>query len=361
MDFSLAEEQEMLRKSARDFLAAECSKDLVREMAKDETGFPRELWKQMAELGWLGLLIPEAYGGSESLPGPFFSTVALGGLSILEAGSERQKQELLPRLAQGDLLLTLALTEPEGEYTAEGIQTKAVEKDGGFTIQGTKLFVPDAHVSDYIICVARTTKSERPEDGITLFLVNSEASGVHCSVLKTIAGDKQCEVVLDRVKAPRSEIVGVLNQGWPIMERVLEKATVARCAEMIGGARQVLEMTVDYAKERKQFDRPIGSFQAIRHYCANMITEVDGCFLITYEAAWKLSQGLPASHDVFMAKAYVSEKFRQIVTVAHEIHGAIGFTEDHDLPLYFKRAKAWEYSFGDSPFHLNKVAKIAGI
>lgn len=377
MDFSLAEEQEMLRSSARDFLATECPKDLVREMAKDETGFPQKLWKQMTGVGWLGLLIPEEYGGSEGsfldlvvlmeqtgqacLPGPFFSTVVLGGLSILEAGSEQQKQELLPRLAQGNLLLTLAITEAEGEYTAEGIQAKAIEKDGSFSIQGTKLFVPDAHISDYVICAARTKQSERPEDGITLFLVDSKASGVHFTLLKTIAGDKQCEVVFDDVKVQGRHILGELNKGWPIVEKVLEKATIARCAEMLGGARNVLKMTVDYAKERKQFDRPIGSFQAIQHYCANMVTEVDGCFLITYEAAWKLSQGLPASREVSMAKAYISDKFRQIVTLAHQIHGAIGFTEDHDLPLYFKRAKAWEYSLGDGLFHLNKVAKLAGI
>lgn len=189
MDFSLAEEQKMMRKSARDFLTTECPKELVREMVKDETGFPRELWKKMAELGWLGLLIPEKYDGCgmgfldlvvlveemgrACLPGPFFSTVVLGGLTILEAGSQQQKQELLPKLAQGELLLTLALTEPEGEYTAEGIKTKAIEKDGNLFIQGTKLFVPDAHVSDYIICAARTAESESPEDGITLFLVDS--------------------------------------------------------------------------------------------------------------------------------------------------------------------------------------------
>jgi len=377
MDFSLAEEQEMLRKSARDFLTTECPKELVREMVKDETGFPRELWKKMAELGWLGLLIPEKYDGCgmgfldlvvlveemghACLPGPFFSTVVLGGLTILEAGNQQQKQELLPKLAQGELLLTLALTEPEGEYTAEGIKTKAIEKDGNLFIQGTKLFVPDAHVSDYIICAARTAESESPEDGITLFLVDGKAPGVHCTLLKTIAGDKQCEVLFDDVRVQQSQIVGELNKGWSVLERVLEKATIARCAEMLGGTRQVLEMTVDYAKERKQFDRPIGSFQAIRHYCANMVTEVDGCFLITYEAAWKLSRGLPASREVSMAKAYLSEKFRAIVTLAHQIHGAIGFTEDHDLPLYFKRAKAWEDSFGDSLFHLNKVAKLAGI
>ena len=377
MDFGLSEEQEMLRRTARDFLTAECPKDLVRQMSKDEKGYPPELWRKMAEVGWMGLVIPEEYGGGgmsfldlvvlleemgrACLPGPFFSTVVLGGLTILEAGSEEQKREILPQLAQGNLLLTLALTEPEVKYTADGIQVKATQKDEEFFIQGTKLFVPDAHVSNKLICAARTKEAGPPEDGVTLFLVDSDSPGISCTLLKTIAGDKQCEVVFDNVKVSAKNILGKLNEGWPILERVLEKATVARCAEMVGGARQVLEMTLTYAKERVQFDRPIGSFQAIQFNCANMVTDIDGCAFITYEAAWRLSEGLPASREVAMAKAWVSEKFRQITAVAHQIHGAIGFTEDHDLPLYFKRAKAWELSFGDASFHLDRIAKMAGI
>jgi alkylation response protein AidB-like acyl-CoA dehydrogenase len=375
MNFSLTEEQEMLHKAARDFLTAECPKSLVREMAKDEKGYPTHLWQKMGEMGWLGLNIPEEYGGTGAsffdlvvlleemgracFPGPFFSTLVLGGLTVLEAGSEKQKKEILPRLAEGKLLLTLALTEPSAVYTADGTQTRAMKRDRGFLVQGTKLFVPDAHISDYLICAARTKEAKIPEDGVTLFFVNAKSPGVSCTLLKTIAGDKQCEVIFDNVKVPSGDILGNLDEGWPILHRVLEKAVVAQCAEMVGGAKQALEMTVEYAKQRMAFGHPIGSFQAIQHYCANMLVDVDGCSLVIYNAAWRLSEGLPATQEVAMAKALINERFKRITALGIQIHGAIGFTEDHDLPLYFKRAKAWEMNLGDTDFHLDKIAKAA--
>jgi alkylation response protein AidB-like acyl-CoA dehydrogenase len=377
MDFNLTEGQEMLRETARGFLTTACPTSLVREMAEDEEGFPRQLWQKMAQMGWMGMIIPEEYGGAgvsftdftvvleemgrSCLPGPFFSTVVLGALTILESGSEAQKEEILPELAEGKLILTLALTEPSATYGAEGIETKATETDEGFRIQGTKLFVPDAHVSDYLICAARTEDAETPEDGITLFLVDRKSPGVSCNLLKTIAGDKQCEVVFENVHVPSGSVLGNLNEGWPVVDRVLEKAVVARCAQMVGGARQVLEMTLEYAKERTAFGHPIGSFQAIQHYCADMLVDVDGCSLLTYSAAWRLGEGLPATQEVAMAKALASEKLKRIAGLGIQIHGAIGFTDEHDLPLYFKRAKAWEISLGDASFHLDRIARGVGI
>jgi alkylation response protein AidB-like acyl-CoA dehydrogenase len=377
MDFDLTEGQEMLRETARDFLTTACPKSLVREMVEDEKGHPLQLWQKMGEMGWMGMIVPEEYGGAGAgfldfvvlleemgracLPGPFFSTVVLGGLTILEAGSEEQKKEVLPELAEGKLLLTLALTEPSATYTAEGIQTRATQVDEGFLIQGTKLFVPDAHASDCLICAARTKQTEIPEDGITLFLVDPKSPRVSCTLLKTIAGDKQCEVVFDNVNVPSRSVLGNLHEGWPILDRVLEKAVVAQCAEMVGGARQVLEMTVEYAKQRMAFGHPIGSFQAIQHYCADMLVDVDGCSLVTYYAAWRLGEGLPAAQEVAMAKSLVNERFKRIAALGIQIHGAIGFTEEHDLPLYFKRAKAWEINLGNTSFHLEKLAKAAQI
>jgi alkylation response protein AidB-like acyl-CoA dehydrogenase len=377
MDFDLTGDQEMLREAARGFLSTACPTSLVREMAEDERGHPLELWQKMGQMGWMGMIIPEEYGGAGAdfldlivlleemgracLPGPFFSTVVLGGLTVLEAGSAEQKEEFLPLLAEGQLLLTLAWMEPSAAYGAEGIQTKATQTDEGFLIQGTKLFVPDAHVSEYLICAARTKETERPEDGVTLFLVDRESPGVTCTLLKTIAGDKQCEVVLDDVKVPGTSVLGRLDDGWPVLDKVLEKAVVAQCAEMVGGARRVLEMTVEYAKERMAFGHPIGSFQAIQHYCADMLVDVDGCSLVTYNAAWRLGEGLPAAQEVAMAKSLISEKFKRTTALAIEIHGAIGFTEEHDLPLYFKRAKAWEINLGDAGFHLDRIAKTAGV
>ena len=377
MDFGLSEEQEMLRKMARDFLTTECPASLVREMAKDKVGHPQELWRKMAELGWIGFIIPEEYGGAGGsfldfailleelgrfcLPGPFFSTAVLGNYSLLLAGNESQKGKILPRVAGGDCILTLALTELGAKYTPEAISVTATPTNGEYIIDGAKLFVPDAHVADYIITVARTKDSPNKREGITLFLVDAKRPGISITVLLTIVGDKQCEVVFDKVRVPRENILGELDRGWDYIEKVLQYATVAKCAEMLGGAQKVLEMSVSYAKERVQFGRPIGSFQAIQHYCANMLTDVESCCFVTYQAAWMLSEGLPSTREVSIAKAWVSDAFRRVTVLGQQIHGGVGFSEDHDLPLYYKRAKAWELMLGDADFHREIIAREMGL
>jgi alkylation response protein AidB-like acyl-CoA dehydrogenase len=377
MDLGFSEEQEMLRTTARDFLTNECPAELVKQLAEDEKGYSPEMWKKMAELGWMGLTFPEEYdgmgmtfldlvvlleeAGRACLPGPYFSTVVLAGYTIMEAASEEQKKELLTKIANGDLIVTLAVTEPSARYEPDAITVKASPDKDDYVINGTKLFVPDANIADYIICVARTKDGTSPEEGLTLFLVDAKSPGISTTLLKTIAGDKQCEVTFEDVRVPKENIIGELDKGWPVVEKVLEKATVGLCAQMVGGAQKTLDMSVEYAKERVQFGRPIGSFQAIQHYCANMVTDVDGSKYITYEAAWKVSEGLPATMEVSMAKAWVSEAYRRVTLLGHQIHGAIGFCEDHDMPLYFKRAKGSEPTFGDADFHREMVAKQLGL
>jgi len=377
MNLGLTEEQEMLKTSARDFLEKECPKQLVRQLDESDQGYSPELWRKMAELGWMGLVFPEKYGGSGGsfldlivlieemgyniLPGPFFSTVVLGGLTILAAGSEEQKKEFLPKVASGEMILTLALTEPSADYNAASIKTKATARNDGYVINGTKLFVPDANVADYILCVARTKETKNPEDGITIFLVDTRSPGVKCTLLKTLARDKQCEIIFGNVTVPKKNILGKPDQGWPIVEGTIQKATVAKCAEMVGGAQAALEMAVRYAKERVQFGRPIGSFQAIQHYCANMVTDVDGSRFITYKAAWEVSEGLPATMDVAIAKAWTSEAYGRVTLLAHQIFGAIGFTMDHDIHLFYRRAKAGEIMFGDGDFQRAIVASELGL
>ncbi len=376
MDFNLSEEQQMLRKMARDFFINECPKSVVKEMGKDERGYPPELWRKMAELGWMGLILPEEYEGTGGsfldlavlleemgracLPGPFFSTVVLGSLTILKAGSEEQKRKLLPKVASGDLILTLALTEPSAKYTPDGISIKAVREEEEYVIDGIKLFVPDAHVANNIICVART-KEGTPEEGITLFLVDAASPGLSCTQLVTLAGDKQCEVVFNKVRVPKENMIGEPEQGWKYIKEILQLAAVAKCAEMVGCGQQALEMAVSYAKERVQFGRPIGSFQILQHYCADMATWVEGCRFITYEAAWMISEGLPCTKEVAVAKAWVSDATQKIIGLAHQVHGTISFTEDHDMPFYYKRAKAWEIAYGDAYFHRETVAQEMGL
>ncbi len=377
MDFGLSEEQEMLKTSARDFLQKECPKQLVKKLDESDKGYSPELWRKMSDLGWMGLPFPSKYGGGDGsfldlvvlleamgynvVPGPFFSTVVLGGLTILAAGNEVQKKDLLSKVSMGKLILALALTEPNAKYDAAAIKTTATEQDGKYVINGTKLFVADANVADYLLCVAKTKTTGKPVNGITIFLVDSKAPGVKCTLLKTLVRDKQCEVVFDNVAVPRENILGKLNQGWKVIENVLEKAKVAKCAEMVGGAQAALEMAVAYAKERVQFNRPIGSFQAIQHYCANMVSDVDGSRFVTYKAAWKISEGLPAAMDVAIAKAWTGAAYSRVTLLAHQIFGAVGFTMDHDLHLYYRRAKAGDIMFGDSSVQRAVVARELGI
>ena len=378
MDLGFSEEQEMLRKTARDFLETECPTSLVKEMAEDEQGYTSELWSKMAELGWMGLALPEEYDGMgmsfldlavlleemgrACLPGPFFSTVVLGGLTILEAGNEEQKKELLPKITAGETILTMALTEPSASYDPASITVKAVPDKDDYVISGTKLFVENANIADYLICVTRTKNGAgKGEDGITLFLVDGKSPGISTTLLKTIAGDKQCEVTFDNVRVPQKNMLGERDKGWPVVAKILQKATVAKCAEMIGGAQASLDMSVAYAKERIQFGRPIGSFQAIQHHCANMVTDVDGSRFLTYQAAWMVSEGLPAVMEVSMAKAWVNEAYRRVTQLGHQIHGGIGFCMDHDMPLYFKRAKAAEPTFGSADWHREIVARELGL
>ena len=378
MDFELGEEQVMLKTSARDFLEKECPKQLVRAMMDDEQGYSPELWKKMADLGWLGLVFPEEYEGVSStfldlavlleemgralVPGPFVPTVVLAGLPILAAGTEEQKKKFLSGIASGDMILTLAFMEPNGSLEASGITVEAKPSGSDFVINGTKLFVPDAHIADHILCVTRTRDSAGKEEGITLFLVDAASDGIQTEVLKTMTGEKLCEVVFNNVKVPGSNILGELDQGWPIIKNLMYAAAVAECAWMIGGARWVLETAVEYAKERVQFGVPIGSFQAIQHKCANMAVEVEGATSITYYAAWAVSEndpGLPLAAS--MAKAWCSHIYKHVAAEGIQIHGGIGFTWDHDMHLYFKRSKASEVAFGDGDYHREKVARLLNI
>jgi alkylation response protein AidB-like acyl-CoA dehydrogenase len=377
MNLAFSEEQEMLKKMARDFLTDKFPKTVVKEIEGSELGYSPELWKEMAGLGWMGLVLPEKYGGSgmgfldlavlleemgrACLPGPFFSTVILGGLTIADAGSEAQKEKYLPKIASGEMFFTLALTEPSAQYDADAIETRATADKDGYEINGTKLFVPDAHIADYMLVAARTDEKAKAEKGISLFIVDSKSPGISPTVLKTIANDKLCEVVFKGVKVPKENLLGKLNQGWGEVEKLIQRAAVAKCCEMVGCIQQALDMTVSYAKERKQYDRPIGSFQVIQHYCADMATDVDGTRLATYQAAWMLSEGLPCAKEIAIAKAWAGEACQRVMALAHQIHGAIGVTIDHDLQYYTRRAKAAEVSFGDASFYREVVAREMGL
>lgn len=371
MDLGLNEQQELLKNSAREFLENECPESHVREMEEDEKGYSPVLWQKMAEQGWHGLLVPEQYGGAgfdfvdqmvlvEELgralvPGPYMSSVFGGAVPILEAGSEAQKQEFLPKIAAGEVIFSLALTEPSARFDEAGVQAKATVSGQDVTISGTKLFVSDAHVADYLVVAARSGK------GVTLAIVPTKQAGVKTTVLQTIARDKQCEVVLNNAKG---QLLGEDGKGWAALAPVIQKYTVAECAYLVGLAQMDFEIAVDYAKERVQFGRPIGSFQAIQHKCADMVTDVDGSRFIMYKAAWSISSGQPAADTsiaVNMAKAWCSEATRRVVAHGQQIHGGIGFTKDYKIQLFYRRQKRAELAFGDADFHRELVAQQLGL
>jgi alkylation response protein AidB-like acyl-CoA dehydrogenase len=377
VDLGLSEEQEMLKNFARDFLEKECPEQYVRQMEEDERGYSPEVWRKMAEQGWQGLIIPEQYGGTglsfldlivlieefgrALVPGPFIPTIVGGAIPILDAGSEEQKQRYLPRIAAGELIMTLALTEPSGSYEPEGIATTARREGDQFALNGTKLFIQDAHVADTMVVVAREPGSTGA-NGISLFLVDRETPGVAVQTLKTIASDKQCEVKLDNVRVPAANLLGEQGRGWETIERVLLKATVIECAYLVGLAQMDFEISVNYAKERVQFGRPIGSFQAIQHKAADMVTDVDGARFIMYRAAWAVDQGEPdAALQVHMAKAWCSDATRRVVAQGQQIHGGIGFTKDYKIQLYFRRQKRSELLWGDGDYHREHVANALGV
>jgi alkylation response protein AidB-like acyl-CoA dehydrogenase len=377
VDFDFNDEQKMLQKGARDFFEKEVPKSLVKRMAEDEKGNPPDLWKKMAQLGWLGLIFPEQYGGGGGsiidlvaleeemgracLPGAFYSTVLLGGLFILNNGNEEQKKEILPKVANGEVILTLALTEPSDSYEAAAVEVEAKSDKDDYIISGTKLFVPDAHIADYIICIARTKKGTKPEDGITAFMVDGKSAGISSTMLKSIAGDKLCEVIFNKVRVPKKNIVGKLDQVWGPLQQTLQQVKLARCAEMVGGAQKALELAADHAKKRVQFDRPIGSFPVIQQLVANMMMDVDGARFLTYEAAWKFNEGIPCAKEIAMVKAFTSEAYQRTTATAEQILGGIGYTTDGDMQLYYKRAKAAELTLGDGKFHREALAKELGM
>ncbi len=376
MDLRFTEEQEILRQSARDFLATECPKTLVRELERSEGGYSPELWKKMTDLGWMGLIIPEEYEGigytfqdltvlleemgRNVVPGPFIASVT-STFPLIEAGTEKQKRELLPGIAQGELILTTALLESDAVFDASGIATKATAQGDSFIINGTKLFVDMANVASHMICVARTKEGGEPEKGITLFIVDASAHGIKHKVMPTTAQDKLCEVRFDNVSVPKDSVLGKIDEGWPIVEMMLRKGAIARCAESIGAIRACVDITVAYAKERVQYERPIGAFQALQHIMADMWTAMETSRYLVYEAAWMESKGLPCAKEASMAKSYVNEVYRDVSKWAIRLHGAIATSDDHDIPLYYRRSKSADTAFGSTDFHREIVAQKIGL
>lgn len=374
MDLSFTPEQDMLRDSVRGFLADRVPMVRVRQLMETEAGFDRAVWEEMAEMGWQGMAIPESFGGAgftflelgilmEEMgraltPVPFFSSIVLGAGAVLIGGSDEQRAALLTGIATGERIATLAIVEPSGSWAESGIATTAVGDGDNIRINGTKRYVVDGHVADTLIVAGRE------EDGtVGLFVVDASAPGVKAARLETMdMTRKQAEVVLSDVVVPESDRLGAPGSGWGTIEQVYDLAATALAFEQIGGAAYCLEMSVDYAKIRHQFGRPIGSFQAVKHKCADMLVHLEGARSTAYYAGWAAAESaeeLPTA--AALAKAYCSDAYFSIAAETIQVHGGIGFTWEHDAHLYFKRAKSDALMLGDAAAWRATLADRVGL
>ncbi|OFW67182.1 MAG: acyl-CoA dehydrogenase [Actinobacteria bacterium RBG_16_68_21] len=379
MDFAFSEEQDMLRATARRFLEDKVSSQVVRRLMESETGFDEKLWADIAAQGWQAMAIPEEYGGAgftlmeqailmeemgrALFPVPYLSSIVLGADLILTAGSSEQKKDLLPAVASGERRVALAHLEENGAWGASGV-TMIAKRDGDtFVLDGTKTFVIDGHTADTLAVVVRTDEGSVGDQGVSLLVVDAVAAGVSRRRLETMdMTRKQAEIVFSGVRVPETALLGQAGAGWAALQGSLDRAIVALAFEQVGGAQKCLDMSVEYAKARVQFGRPIGSFQAIKHKCADMLVDVESAKSAAYYAGWAVSTGDAESAIAApLAKSFCSEAYFHCAAENIQIHGGIGFTWEHDAHLYFKRAKTDELLFGTPAQHRAVLADRLGL
>ncbi len=360
LDLTFSPEQEMLRETVRGVVATTCPLGVVRELEDDPTGYSTELWKQLAHLDLIGLQLPEEYGGSGMgtletvvlyeefgraiVPSPHFVSSILSGGVLALAGSTEQKQTWLPGIVSGEAILTPAWLEPENTSGPTGVQLRAVPDGDDWTLTGTKRHVAFASSASRLIVLART--GDAPGD-VDLFLVDPTGPGVSLTQQLTIASDAQYKVELSGVRVTRADRIGAAGTGWTTWSAVMHEAIILAAAQAVGGAQFALEITTQYAKDRHQFDKPLGAFQALAHYLADAATAVDGAEVLVHEAAWARAEGRPVEKLAPMAKLYACRTFRDVTATAQQIFGGIGFTVEFDIQLYFRRAKQLQLSWWD--------------
>lgn len=370
MDFDLSKPQKLLKESAREFLARECKPERVRQLMETGTAHDEKLWREIADQGWTGLLIPEEHGGlglglvemaavaeemgRACLPGPFLSTLMASAL-IERAGNAQQRAKYLEPVAAGELKATLALLEEDAGWDMDAVKLSVTRDAGGtLAVKGRKLFVPDAEACDLLICVAR--------DGDQLALLPFErgADGISIKPMPSMDGTRKVyEVDFGGVSIREEDILGADGDARAALRGALEVGAAALCAEMVGGMQWVLDTAVEYAKTRQQFGRAIGSFQAVQHQLADMLLMTESARSAAYYAAWTLSEmDGAASVAVSIAKAYCSDAFREVANRGVQVHGGIGFTWEHDLQIYYKRSKSSETLLGDATFHRERIARL---
>jgi alkylation response protein AidB-like acyl-CoA dehydrogenase len=358
LDLTFSPEQEMLRETVRGVVAATSPLSVVRELEDDPTGYSPELWKQLAHLDLIGLQLPEEYGGSgmttlETVvlyeefgraiaPSPHFVSSVLSGGALARSGSADQKQAWLPAIVSGEAVLTPAWLEPENSSGPKGVQLRAVPDGDGWTLTGIKRHVAFASSASRLVVLARTGDGVGDVD---LFLVDPAAEGVTLTQQLTIASDAQYQVELSGVRVTGADRIGAPGTGWATWSAIMHEGIILAAAQAVGGAQYALDITVQYAKDRQQFDKPLGAFQALAHYLADAATTVDGAQVLVHEAAWASSEGRPVAKLAPMAKLYACQTFRDVTAMAQQIFGGIGFTVEFDIQLYFRRAKQLQMSW----------------
>ena len=373
MDMEFTEEQQALQTTARSFLSAESPLSAAREMESSEDGFSRELWKKMADLGWLGLTHSEDVGGAGMgsvelvvlakelgrtlCPSPYIQTVILAGGAIAATASNEQKQRLLPAIISGEMVIAFALQEENTFYDARGVSAKATKDGDGYVLNGTKMFVEFASAADRVLVVARTAGEPPANDGLAMFLVDPNDVNIQLEPLNTMARDRQFQMKLDGVKVAPEDVIGTPGKAWDALEGVIERGVVALCGYMVGASESIHATTTAFAKERIQFGRPIGSFQAIQHYLALSITEILAADTTAFYAAWTLDEGEPSREIVAKAKAFAGDTFRKASDLGAQIHGGIGYDESMDTTLFLRRGKQYQLSMGGTGFWEDVIAE----
>ncbi len=377
MDFSQSEEQVMIARQARELLRAESPTRAVRELAQREPeGFDRGLWQKMAQAGWLGIATPQKYGGQGSdisslftlceemgrvgLVGPFAGTVVMAAQAILAGGSEAQKKKYLPQIARGEAIFAFGMYEAGVENNLALTKTAATPNNDGYTLSGTKLYVPFANVADYLLIVARI-KGTRGAEGLSLFVLPAGAAGVSISIEPSFGLERVCTIRLRRVELGRDSLIGAPGKAAALLDKVIKIATVARMCEMLRGMESAMNITVDYVKERQTWGYPVGSRQAIQHGLADVSMGFDLSRMLVHKAAWALASGQPAHPEISMAKSYINERYRLAVKTGIQFHGAIAYCIDHDLQVFIKHSRLSEAAFGSSDYHLARLADRMGI
>jgi alkylation response protein AidB-like acyl-CoA dehydrogenase len=366
MDLDLTPEQELLRETVRGVCTRHAGLDIVRQLEDDPIGYPEKFWVQLSELGLLGLTLPEAWGGSEMsmvdaaivyqelgralAPSPHFVSSVISAGVVALSGTDEQRQSWLPRIAGGDAIITPAWLEPGRGFGPAGVQLTADPDAGGWRLSGTKRHVQFAAAADRLLVLARRSGAAGDREAIVLLLVDPRAEGVALTQQRTIASDTQYRVDFDRVHVPGEARTGAGSDGWATWSSVMQDGLILLAAQAVGGARHALDMTVQYAKDRRQFDKPLGAFQAIAHYLADAVTAVDGAETLVWEAAWARSQGRLVTRLAPMAKLFACKTFRDVTAMAQQVFGGVGFTVEYDIQLYFRRAKQLQISWWDDRY-----------